>query len=197
MSETGITGVVLAGGQGRRMGGEDKGLVDFQGRPLIAWVIDALLPQVDTLIINANRNTERYAELGYPVVPDALGGYQGPLAGFASGMEHARTPLVLTVPCDGPMLPSDLTARLAEGLRAGEAEIAVAHNGERIQPVYALLRTSLLPSLKAFLAGGERKIDRWYASHRTVTVDFSDRPDTFANINSPEDRRALEERENV
>jgi molybdopterin-guanine dinucleotide biosynthesis protein A len=192
MSDTGITGIVLAGGQGRRMGGEDKGLVDFQGRPLIAWVIDALEPQVDAIIINANRNPERYAEFGYPVVADALDGFQGPLAGFASGMERARTPLALTVPCDGPLLPADLADRLAKGLHAQGAEIAVAHNGERMQPVYALLKTSLLSSLQRFLAEGERKIDRWYLRHRTVNVDFSDRPETFANINSPEDRRALD-----
>jgi molybdopterin-guanine dinucleotide biosynthesis protein A len=194
MNDTGITGIVLAGGQGRRMGGRDKGLVEFQGRPLIAWVLEALGPQVDTIVINANRNPERYAEFGYPVVADALDGYQGPLAGFASGMVHASTPLALTVPCDGPLLPQDLAGRLRTALEEAGAQIAVAHDGQRMQPVYALLRTDLLPSLQAFLSEGERKIDRWYLRHRTVTVDFSDRPETFANINSPEDRRALEER---
>lgn len=192
MNDTGITGVVLAGGRGRRMGGRDKGLVEFQGRPLIAWVLDALAPQVDALIINANRNTERYADFGYPVVADGLDGFQGPLAGFASGMAYARTPLILTVPCDGPMLPDDLAVRLRKALDEAGAEIAVVSDGQRMQPVYALLSTGLLSSLQAFLGEGARKIDRWYLRHRSVTVDFSDRPETFANINSPEDRLEIE-----
>lgn len=192
MSPPGITGVILAGGQGRRMGGRDKGLVDFQGRPLIEWVLAVVEPQVEAVLINANRNQARYGDYGHPVVTDALGDYQGPLAGFAAAMARVDTPLMLTVPCDGPMLPGDLAARLRAGLEAGQAEIAVAHDGDRMQPVYALLRTDLLPSLEAFLGEGERKIDRWYARHRMVTVDFSDRPETFANLNSPEDRRALE-----
>lgn len=187
-----VTGVVLAGGRGRRMGGQDKGLVEFRGRALIEWVLEALDPQVDALLINANRNQARYAAYGYPVVMDELADYQGPLAGFAAALRAAPTELLLTVPCDGPLLPADLVQRLRTAMERGEADIAVAHDGRRMQPVYALLRVSLLPSLESFLAAGERKIDRWYERHVCASVDFSDRPETFANVNSAEERAALE-----
>lgn len=184
-----ITGLILAGGKGRRMGGADKGLLEWGGRPIIEWIIEALRPQVASLIINANRNRARYAEYGYPVVGDTLPDHQGPLAGFAAVLAAAATEWVVTVPCDGPRLPTDLVARLWEG--RGQAEIAVAHDGERLQPVYALLPRRLLPDLEAFLAAGERKIDRWYARHPMATVDFSDCTRHFANLNTPHDRRQL------
>lgn len=191
---TPVTGVILAGGMGRRMGGVDKGLLEWRGRPIIEWIIEALRPQVAGLLINANRNTERYAGYGYPVVSDSLPNHQGPLAGFAAVLAAAPTEWVATVPCDGPRLPGDLVARLGDGLRREQAEIAVAHDGERLQPVYALMPHRLLPDLEDFLAGGERKIDRWYAHHRMAAVDFSDCASCFANLNTPRDRERLEGR---
>lgn len=179
-----ITGVILAGGKGRRMGGLDKGLVEFSGRLLIAHVIDRLRPQVGTLMINANRHTEEYRGFGYPVIEDELEDYQGPLAGFATALRSAKTPYILTVPCDGPILPDDLAARLVNALNDNAAELAVAHDGQRMQPVYALISTALLPSMTEFLNRGERKIDRWYALHKTALADFSDVAESFFNINS-------------
>jgi len=188
----GITALVLAGGRGRRMGGRDKGLVELRGRPLAAHVIDAIAPQVEAVLINANRNGDRYGAFGWPVVSDALTDYQGPLAGFAVGMAASTTPLLLTLPCDGPMVAPDLAERLAGALEGAGADIAVAHDGSRMQPVYALLRCALLPSLEAFLAAGDRKIDLWYEGHHTVNVDFSDFPEQFTNVNTPEERARLE-----
>jgi molybdopterin-guanine dinucleotide biosynthesis protein A len=187
-----ITGVVLAGGRARRMGGLDKGLTPFFGRPLVEWVMDALAPQVSGLIINANRNREIYAAYGHPVIVDDIAGFQGPLAGFASAMAAARTPWIATVPCDGPFPAPDLVTRLCQALTGQEAEIAVATDGERMQPVYALIPVALAPGLRAFLQSGERKIDRWYAGHRVALADLGDRPDAFANINSEADAQRLE-----
>ncbi len=187
-----VTGIVLAGGQARRMGGEDKGLVRVAGKPMVEHVIARLVPQVSTLIINANRNLEVYAAYGYPVLPDEGGGFCGPLAGIASAMRFARTPLVLAVPCDSPFVPADLCARLHQRLETDGAEISAAHDGERLHPVFALLQTALLPSLQHYLGAEGRKIDRWYGQHRFATVDFSDAPAAFININSPEELRAVE-----
>ncbi len=189
-----ITGVVLAGGRARRMGGQDKGLVPFAGRPLVEWVLAALVPQVGTLLINANRNQETYGSLGHPVIEDRIEGFQGPLAGFASAMAAVSTPWMVTVPCDGPFLAPDLVERLCAALEREGAEIAVATDGARMQPVYALLPVALAPSLTAFLNEGERKIDLWYARHRLALADLSDRPETFANINSEADCARLEGR---
>lgn len=174
------------------MGGQDKGLISLDGKPMVAHVLSALQMQVGDLIINANRNLDRYGEFGHRVITDAIGDFSGPLAGMASAMQASKTRYVLTAPCDSPLLPDDLAGRLYSTLRAADAEIAVAHDGERMQPVFALLRRDLLDSLTAFLEGGERKIDRWFAQHRTVTVDFSDKPETFLNVNTHEDRTALE-----
>ncbi len=190
---TRVTGVILAGGRARRMGGRDKGLIEVGGAPMVRRVAERLALQVGAVLINANRNLPRYAELGYPVVSDVVAGYHGPLAGMASGLQAAQTPLVVTVPCDSPLLPGDLVARLCAGL-GRDAAIAVAHDGERMQPVFSLLRTELLEDLRAWLASGERKIDRWYARHPHSLVDFSDHPETFVNVNTPEDRAAVESR---
>ena len=189
-----VTGLILAGGQARRMGGIDKGLVELQGRPMIAHTVERLSAQVDQLLINANRNLECYQTIAQcPVVRDDLNGFEGPLAGMAAGLKHAQTDFVLTVPRDSPLIASDLAKRL-EDARAGRDSLrSVAHDGERLQPVFALLSTGLLPSLLEFLARGERKIDRWYAQHDYVTADFSGRQDMFLNINTPEDQRRLEQ----
>lgn len=188
-----ITGLVLAGGRATRMGGMDKGLVRLAGRPMVEWVLDCLRDQADELIINANRNQETYRAMGYPVVSDRCGDFQGPLAGMASGMAAAGSQWLLTAPCDSPLLSPLLAERLWRAC-AGGADIAVAHDGQRLQPVFALLRCSLLGSLQDYLDGGGRKIDRWYAGHAMQTVDFSDCMETFLNINEPADREQLEAR---
>ncbi len=187
-----ITAVILAGGRGRRMGGIDKGLVEFHGRPLIEHVIEALAGQVRTLIINANRNLVRYQRFGFPVIADSLNDYQGPLAGFLAAMETAQTPYIVTVPCDGPLLADDLVERLVQAREREAAEIAVAHDGQRMQPVYALIPVDLKQSLQRYLDGGDRKIDLWYARHRVALADFSDLPSTFVNINTEEERDRLQ-----
>jgi len=196
-----ITGLVLAGGLGRRMsadgGGVDKGLAMLRGRPMVAHVIERLAPQVGALLINVNRNAERYAAFGHPVVPDAIEGYAGPLAGLHAGLHAAKTPWVVTAPCDSPFLPEDLVARLWNALQAapgGPAQLAVARTGgKQPHPVFALVERALLPSLEAFLASGRRKIDAWYAPLRVVEVDFPDE-DAFRNINTQEELRQNESR---
>ena len=187
-----VTAVILAGGMGRRMGGQDKGQIKLNDQPLIEYVIEAIRPQVATILINANRHHDFYAQYGYPVLSDRLQDYQGPLAGFSTGMHAATTSYIVTVPCDGPLLAPDLVERLITALQDKNAELAVAHDGHRLQPVYALIPVSLLTSLDAFLVSGERKIDRWYAQHVMAMADFSDAAQTFLNVNTPEDRQRLE-----
>jgi molybdopterin-guanine dinucleotide biosynthesis protein A len=179
-----VTGIVLAGGQGRRMGGVDKGLVELAGRPMVAHVIERLAPQVGAILINANQNAAAYAALDYPVVPDAVAGYAGPLAGLHAGLSRASTDFVVTVPCDSPFLPADLVARLAAGLAHAGAALAVAKTFEQPHPVFALVRRDLLPNLTAFLAAGGRKIDSWYAGLAVIEVPFDDCADAFRNINT-------------
>lgn len=193
MSAAEITGVILAGGQARRMGGTDKGLVELAGRPMIEYVLQSLEPQVHAILINANRNLDRYRRYGHPVIPDRDGDYSGPLAGMCSAMAAAHTPFVVTAPCDSPLLPFDLAARLLAALQDQHTELAVAHDGERLQPVFALLPVALRPSLEQALAAHERKIDRWYARHNVATADFSDRKQAFRNVNTPEDLTSLAE----
>lgn len=186
-----ITGVILAGGRARRMGGDDKGLVALAGRPMIEHVLSRLEHQVHSLIINANRNLDRYAQYGHRVVSDPSDDFSGPLAGMASAMGTANTPYILTAPCDCPVLPKDLAHRLASTLSDANADIAVAHDGERMQPVFALMSVALRPSLEQALAEDERKIDRWYARHTVALADFSDQAQAFRNVNTPQERDAL------
>lgn len=186
-----ITALILAGGKSRRMGGRDKGLLPFGDGLLVGHVLSAILPQVGGVMINANRHQAEYAQLGYPVVADTLADFQGPLAGFLAGLEQLQTEYLLTLPCDGPIVVADLAPRLANGLDEAGADIAVAHDGKRLQPVYALLHRRVLPDLRAALTEGERKIDRWYPRNAWVTVDFSDVPEQFSNINTPEDYAAV------
>ncbi|MCB1905819.1 MAG: molybdenum cofactor guanylyltransferase [Rhodocyclaceae bacterium] len=183
----GVTGVVLAGGLGRRMGGVDKGLQALDGRPMVAWVIERLAPQVDQLIINANQNREAYAAFGYSVVGDRVPGFAGPLAGLHAGLSEAAHPLVVTAPCDSPFLPADLVARLRAGLEESGAQLAVARTFEQSHPVFSLVRRDVIGHLAAFLEGGGRKIDRWYAELATVAVGFDDEAEAFSNINTPEE----------
>ncbi len=190
MSES-ITGLVLAGGLGRRMGGVDKGMQDFRGEPMVAHVIRRLVPQVDALILNANQNIERYAAFGYPVVPDAIGGHAGPLAGLHAGLTACRTPLLVSSPCDSPFLPMDLVARLRSAMEREGADLAVARTGNQAHPVFSLVHRHVLPGLTDFLDGGGRKVDLWYSVLKVVDVTFDDQPDAFANINTLSELAAL------
>ena len=189
-----VTAVILAGGKARRMGGADKGLIELHGRPLLDYIIAGLRPQAGHIIVNANRNLDRYREFGYPVVADMMGDFFGPLVGMASGMQAADTPYILAVPCDSPFVPPRLCDTLRHEMEQADAEICVAHDGTRMQPVYALLRCDLLPDLLSYLEEGGRKIDTWYARHRLALADFSATPDVFLNMNTPPDRLLIEER---
>ena len=187
-----ITGVVLAGGRARRMGGEDKGLLPFHGRPLASHALDALGKVAETRLINANRNLEAYESLGFPVIQDANDRFDGPLSGLLSAMRAAATPYVLTVPCDTPRLTGQLLQRLADRLETSGAVIAVAHDGKRLHPVVMLAKTCLADDLQAYLDAGERKVEHWVRRQRWVSVDFSDPPGALANINTPSDLIELE-----
>jgi molybdopterin-guanine dinucleotide biosynthesis protein A len=182
-----VTGLVLAGGRGSRMGGVDKGLQLHRGVPLALHAMLRLAPQVGHVMINANRNLGAYESFGVPVWPDALPDFAGPLAGFLAGLEHCETPWLVTVPCDTPDFPLDLVERLARHAEAEDAEIALAacpQDGvQRAQPVFCLMRASLLESLVRYTHGGGRKIDRWTAMHRAVEVAFDD-PRAFFNANT-------------
>lgn len=185
-----VTGIILAGGMGRRMGGVDKGLLPFHGRPLVTHVLERLRPQVTEILLNANREIESYQTFGYPVISDAIGGFAGPLAGLHCGMLAAKKPLVVTVPCDSPFLPVDLVQRLLDSLQQQQADLAVAKTGDQPHPVFCLCRTALLPDLTRFLEGGGRKIDAWYAGLNTVEVQFDDEAEAFANFNTPAELEA-------
>ncbi|MEY4599388.1 MAG: Molybdenum cofactor guanylyltransferase [Pseudomonadota bacterium] len=184
-----ITGILLAGGQGRRMGSVDKGLQLLRGKSMAQHVIDRFAPQVDELLINANQNIEQYQGLGYRVIPDAIGGFVGPLAGLHRGLSEAAHPLVVTAPCDSPFLPLDLVVKLHAALEQQNAELAVARTGDQPHPVFCLCRKSVLPSLTAFLESGGRKIDWWYAQLKVADVDFVDEA-AFRNINTQEELAA-------
>lgn len=187
-----LAAVVLAGGRATRMGGRDKGLLPLAGRPLAAHLLERLRPQVGELLINANRHREDYLALGCPVVADSLAGFQGPLAGMLAALDSVRAGLLLTAPCDSPLLPPDYARRMYTTLQRSGAELAVARDAARAQPVFLLLRRELAGSLRAFLQAGERKIDRWFAGHHTVEVEFSDRAEMFRNVNTPAELAALE-----
>lgn len=182
-----ISGIVLAGGLGRRMGGMDKGLMPLHGKPMVQHVLERMVPQVDELLVNANQNLERYAAFGYRVITDDLKGYAGPLAGLQAGLSVAKHDLVATVPCDSPFLPQDLVSRLKGALLEHDAQLAVAVTSGRSQPVFCLCRRSLLPSLTAFLDSGGRKVDAWHTSLNIVKVAFDDEADAFKNINTPQE----------
>ncbi len=187
-----ITGLILAGGRGRRLGGVDKGLLPLQGRPLVAHVLERLQPQVGAIVISANRHRERYAEWGCPVVGDELPGYPGPLAGIAAGLRAATTPYLAVVPCDAPRLAPDLVARLYAALAEQQAEIAIAHDGQHVQPVFALLARVLLADLLAYLQAGGRGVEHWCRRLRLAIADFRDEAKSFLNINEPADYARLE-----
>ena len=187
-----ITAVILAGGQGRRINNADKGLIHVNNKPIIELVLEAIESQCSHVLINANRNIDIYETYNYPVICDTLNDFQGPLAGFYVAMIHSTTPLIITLPCDAPRVPKDLVERMERSMQEAKADIAVAHDGERLQPVYALLKTSLAASLHDFLNTGQRKIDRWYATQTVVEVDFSDVREDFKNINTIEQQQEIQ-----
>ena len=190
-----ITGLVLCGGRGMRMGGVDKGLQNHHGMPLALHALMRLAPQVHHAMINANRNLAAYESMGAPVWPDPMADYPGPLAGWLAGLEHCETPYMVTVPCDTPAFPADLVVRLAAALQAEGAEIAMAATLEdgrvQVQPVFCLMKSDLMESLVAYLHSGERKIDRWTARHRCVQVMFDDSA-AFFNANTPQELAQLQ-----
>ncbi|WP_299690064.1 molybdenum cofactor guanylyltransferase MobA [uncultured Vibrio sp.] len=177
--------VILAGGQASRMGGKDKGLVELNGSPLIQYVIDKLSQQKVTITINANRNLERYQTFA-PVVSDSFPDYPGPLGGIHAGLKNANTDWVGFVPCDSPQISDDLVERFCSAVKA-DSDILVAHDGEFKQPVFTLFHKRVLPTLEAFLQRGDRKIILLYKECVTEYVDFSDEPNCFVNLNTPEE----------
>jgi molybdopterin-guanine dinucleotide biosynthesis protein A len=192
-----VTGLVLAGGRGTRMGSVDKGLVPYCGKPMAQHAVERLAPQVGGMLVNANRHLDCYEALGFTVCPDLLTDFPGPLAGLQAGLSRCVTPYLATVPCDSPLFPFDLVERLGDALREADAEIAVVQTTEegraQAQPVFLLMATGLRSSLDRFLLEGGRKIDRWAAGHRRVDVPFEDAA-AFVNANSPDDLARLERR---
>ncbi|MFZ4062933.1 MAG: molybdenum cofactor guanylyltransferase MobA [Polynucleobacter sp.] len=197
ISKDQISALILAGGRAQRMGGIDKGLIPFHGKPLIESAIARLKNQVGPILINANRNITKYASYGYPVLMDETVDFSGPLAGFSIGMKNCKTPFLLTSPCDSPLLPTDLAAKMVVELESGPFDLVYASTKEDngkiwAQPVFCLMRSSLEDSLNTFLATGELKIDRWFQALQSSTVIFDD-AQAFANVNTPEELQALEE----
>ncbi|MFO7954696.1 MAG: molybdenum cofactor guanylyltransferase MobA [Thioalkalivibrio sp.] len=182
-----LAAVILAGGQGRRMGGRNKGWVEYRGRPLIEYAIERLRPQTAQLAISSNTDIDRYRALGFPVLTDPHRDYRGPLAGIAAAFNAFPGHEILCAPVDAPELPRDLERRLRQALEASTAPAAIAHDGERLQPLFALLRPVLADRLDRELARGALAVGRWFREVGALTVDFSDQPRAFANINTPED----------
>jgi molybdopterin-guanine dinucleotide biosynthesis protein A len=192
-----ITGLILAGGRAQRMGGIDKGLVPFMGKPLIEHAIERLNPQVTTILINANRNQDHYAQYGHAVIADQHPDFAGPLAGFAAGLEHCKTEYLLSVPCDSPVFPLDLSEQMLETMINAQSDVVYASSTDPsgaiwTQPVFCLMRRGVKQSLQKFLGHEGRKIDRWFETLPSSTVIFTDEA-AFANTNTPEELRALEQ----
>ena len=191
-----ITGLILAGGRAQRMGGIDKGLISFHGKPLIESAISRLKPQVSTILINANRSITKYSYYGYPVLMDETPDFSGPLAGFSVGLKHCKTPYLLTSPCDSPLLPINLAGRMAEELEDKNLELVYASSKEAdgtiwAQPVFCLMKSNLHNSLTSFLSKGDLKIDRWFKELKSGTVVFEN-AQAFSNVNTPDELAALE-----
>lgn len=181
-----ITGIILSGGRGRRMEGQDKGLIAFRGKAMIEHVLERLAPQVDALVLSANRNVEAYSAAGLPVVVDERVDYAGPLAGIEAALARTQTPLALIVPCDAPFLPTDLVRRLLDTLEAEQADIVIADDGERQQPLFCLMKTTLRDSVSRALDSGNPKVQDWLALQNLAWTDFSDQAEAFKNINDAE-----------
>ena len=186
-----ISAIILSGGRATRMNGADKGLVLLNKKPLIEYVIECLKPQVDEILINANREILQYQAFGYNVLQDEVPDFLGPLAGVSLGLQHAQHDYLLTVPCDSPLLPHDLAKRLMAALIEHDVDIAVAKSDDDAHPVFSLCKKSVLPSLRTYLEQGERKVSAWQKSRKYIEVDFSDCSEAFTNLNTFEDLTAL------
>lgn len=187
-----VGAVVLAGGLARRMGGKDKGLIQLGDQPMASWAINTVKPQVHKVVINANRNHDDYAALGCPVVADRHSGHIGPLAGLSAAMHHLDTDYVFMCPCDSPFVSASIVSLLGEPCIDQAHDVAVAHDGERLQPVFCVVNQRCLASLDEYLESGERKIDRWYATQNTVEVNCQSIIQSFRNINTEEERLAAQ-----
>jgi molybdopterin-guanine dinucleotide biosynthesis protein A len=190
-----ITGVILAGGLARRMDNQDKGLVKYQGQPLITYAINAMRPLVDQLLINANRNIESYQQFGLPVVSDLTDNFDGPLAGILSAMQAIDSELLMVMPCDCPLITAEHLQKILLTRAEHAADIAVAFDGERLHSVLLLLKTDLQPSLAAYLARDQRKVETWLNQHKVVKVDFSITPEILVNLNTMTELSELEEKQ--
>lgn len=188
MTPEDITVVILAGGQGSRMSGLDKGWLNLEGQPLISHILNSLRRQSENIIINANRNLNQYAEYGYPVLKDSMTGFQGPLAGMLAAMSFVKTQYILTLPCDGPFIVNDYVNRMMKGLGENTRAVAVASDGHNIQPVYTLLPVNLKPDLESFLASGHRAIKYWLKQQELNIIEFTSQHDArmFVNVNTPQ-----------
>lgn len=188
-----VTAVVLAGGAGRRMAGQDKGLIPLQGKPLIHYVLGRLAGQTGKLLINCNRNQQVYAAFGYPLLQDSMAGGLGPLAGLLVALEQSDSEFVLSVPCDTPYLPRDLVPRMLATLQQEHAHACTVSDGERLHPVIMLVHRDTAPGLRHYLESGKRKVHDWYYSVAHCSTDFSDQPQAFVNINTPDQLEQAEQ----
>ena len=191
-----VTGVVLAGGLARRMNKQDKGLVVYHNKPMVAYSVEAMSKVANTVLINANRNQQEYAQFGYKVIADQTDTFDGPLAGVLSGMLNAKTDIVCVMPCDSPLIKAEHLQSLLTALTENKVNIAVAFDGERMHPVFLALKTSLKDSLEKYLVAGNRKIDLWLQQHQLIKVDFSQNAEVFLNINTLDELEALEKSRN-
>ena len=191
-NQTKVTGVILAGGLARRMNNQDKGLINYKGRPMVSYAIAALAAVADQSIINANRNLEHYQQFGLPVIADQTGNFDGPLAGVLTAMIHADTDILLVMPCDSPLVKAEHLQKLLLTRAEHDADVAVAFDGERLHPVFLAIKTSLKTSLQDYLNSGQRKIDRWLEQQKMVKADFSNEPEIFININTLTELSELE-----
>ncbi len=191
-NQTKVTGVILAGGLARRMNNQDKGLINYKGRPMVSYAIAALSSVADQSIINANRSQEHYQQFGLPVVADQTGSFDGPLAGVLTAMIHTDAQILVVMPCDSPFFKAEHLQKLLSTRAEYDADVAVAFDGERLHPVFLALKTSLKNSLQDYLASGQRKVDRWLEQQKMVKGDFSNDPEIFININTLTDLSELE-----
>jgi molybdenum cofactor guanylyltransferase len=186
-----LSAIILSGGRATRMNGIDKGLVSLQNKPLVQHVIERVMPQVDEILLNANREIEQYKTFNLPILQDDNPDFIGPLAGFSLGLKHCKHDYLLTVPCDSPLIPDDLVARLLKALLENGADIAIANSGGYNHPVFCLMKKSVLPSLTTYLAQGERKVSTWQKSLNFIEVEFNDCDGAFINLNTFEELEAL------
>lgn len=191
-SQTKVTGVILAGGLARRMNNQDKGLINYKGRPMVSYAIAALTAVADQTLINANRNRELYQAFGITVVADQTDSFDGPLAGVLTAMIHTDTDVLVVMPCDSPLIKAEHLQKLLSTCAENNADVAVAFDGERLHPVFLAIKTSLKTSLQDYLASGQRKMDCWLEQQKMVKADFSNEPEIFININTMAELSGLE-----